>query len=166
MTNPKYNSRNAVTVSIQTQSFVPLGGVEALPTIYPQKLEVMGGLCYDTLPKVCDDDWWVPVEEAWSMESTLLLTGSNWSQVMQLMLQGIPTEEGYDLKVSCELDKKKQVDMNIMEVLEGKLINCVLKPFVGFLCCVSVQYVHVIGYYDLIQCLYIADLCLSMCRIY
>ena len=57
------------------------------------------------LPKVCDDDWWVPTGEAWLMESTLPLTGSNWSQVMQLMLQGSPTEEGQDVEVSCELDK-------------------------------------------------------------
>ena len=44
-----------------------IGGVEPLPTVYSLKLEVMGGLCYDMLPKVCDYDLRVPAREAWSM---------------------------------------------------------------------------------------------------
>ena len=33
--------------------------------------------CLDTLPKVCDDDYWVPTGKSWSMESTIPLMGSN-----------------------------------------------------------------------------------------
>ena len=74
MTNPQEQQNNH---NMTMKSVVPcfIGGVEELPTIYPLKPKVMGGLCYDTLPKVYDDDWWVPVGEAWSMELTLLLTG-------------------------------------------------------------------------------------------
>ena len=57
------------------------------------------------LPEVCDDEQWVHAGEAWLMELTLPLTSSNWSQVMQLMLQCSPREEGWDVEVSCELDK-------------------------------------------------------------
>ena len=44
-----------------------IGGVEALPTVYPLKPRVMGGLCYNTLPKVCGDDLWVSDGETWLM---------------------------------------------------------------------------------------------------
>ena len=93
------------------------------------KLGVMGGLFYDTLPKVCDDDQWVPAGEAWSMESTLPLKSSNQNQVMQLTLQGSPTEEGQDVEVSCELDKRRQVHKSSIEVMKSNLINyiCMLK---------------------------------------
>ena len=39
---------------------------------------------------------------------------------MQLMLHGSPTEEGRDFKVSCELDRRKQVDRNLLEALARK----------------------------------------------
>jgi hypothetical protein len=47
-------------------TLVLLGGVKVFPTVYPLKLEVLGGQCWFTLPKTCDEDYQLPAREAWS----------------------------------------------------------------------------------------------------
>jgi hypothetical protein len=42
-----------------------LGGVEAFPTVYPPKPEVLGGVLVHA-PQTCDEDCQLPAREAWS----------------------------------------------------------------------------------------------------
>ena len=49
--------------------------------MYPLELEVMGGMCGVTLPKLCDDDYQFPIREVESVLSMFPIIGYIWGQV-------------------------------------------------------------------------------------